>query len=198
MFFDLIVVGASWGGLDALTVLVRGLPAEFPVPVVIVQHRGPDAVSLLSDLLQQWTGRTVCEPEDKDAIQPSHVYVAPANYHLLVEEGSFSLTTEAPVRYSRPSIDVLFGSVAHAYGERAIGIVLTGANEDGSRGLQCIQEYGGYCVVQDPSTAEVATMPAAALRRVPTAVKLPLDQIASHVVDVAKNGPPSGFVRASA
>lgn len=194
----MIAVGASWGGLDALTVLVRGLPTDFAVPVVIVQHRGPDAQSLLSDLLQQWTGRKVLEPDDKEPIEPGHVYIAPANYHLLVEDGHFSLTTEAPVRYSRPSIDVMFGSAAHAYGERLIGVVLTGANEDGSRGLQCIQEYGGYPVVQDPATAEVATMPAAALRRVPQAVALPLSAIAGHVVNVARNGPPADFARASA
>lgn len=198
MFFDLIVVGASWGGLDALTVLVRGLPPDFAVPVAIVQHRGPEAQSLLSGLLQQWTGRKVLEPEDKDPIEPGHIYVAPANYHLLVEQGHFSLTTEAPVRYSRPSIDVMFGSAAHAYGERLIGVVLTGANEDGSRGLQCVHEYGGYSVVQDPATAEVATMPEAALRRVPQAARLPLSGIAGHVVDVAKNGPPAEFRRATA
>jgi two-component system chemotaxis response regulator CheB len=197
VFFDLIVVGASWGGLDALTVLVRGLPPDFQVPVVIVQHRGPDAQSFLSDLLQQWTGRKVLEPEDKDPIEPGHIYVAPANYHLLVETGHFSLTTEAPVRYSRPSIDVMFGSASHAYGRRLIGVVLTGANEDGSRGLQCVEEYGGYCVVQDPATAEVATMPEAALRRVPLAAKLPLAEIPAHLVDVARNGPPES-VRASA
>lgn len=197
MFFDLIVVGASWGGLDALTLLVRGLPPDFQVPVVIVQHRGPDAQSFLSDLLQQWTGRKVLEPEDKEPIEPGHIYIAPANYHLLVETGHFSLTTEAPVRYSRPSIDVMFGSAAHAYGRRLIGVVLTGANEDGSRGLQCVEEYGGYCVVQDPATAEVATMPEAALRRVPRAAKLPLADMAAHIVEVARNGPPES-VRVSA
>lgn len=198
MRVDVVAVGASWGGLDALTALVRGLPQDFDVPIVIVQHRGPDAASLLSSLLQQWTERTVCEPEDKDPILAGHIYVAPANYHLLVEEGHLSLTTEAPVRYSRPSIDVMFGSAAHAYGKRAIGVVLTGANEDGSRGLQCVHEYGGHCVVQDPATAEVATMPAAALRRVPQATCLPLERIPAHIADVARNGPPATAVRASA
>lgn len=198
MFIDLVVIGASWGGLDALTTLVRGLPPDFVVPAVIVQHRGPDAESFLSGLLQQWTPLTVCEPEDKEALQPGHIYVAPASYHLLVEEGHLSLTTEAPVRYSRPSIDVMFGSAAHAYGERLIGIVLTGANEDGSRGLQCIADYGGYCIVQDPGTAEVATMPAAALRRVPQAICLPLEKIAGHVVDVVRNGPPEKAVGVTA
>ncbi len=198
MFFDLIVVGASWGGLDALTSLAHGLPPDFAVPVVIVQHRGPDTDSLLAELLQEWTGRTVREAEDKEPIEPGHIYVAPGNYHLLVEEGYFSLTTEAPVRYSRPSIDVTFGSAAHTYGERVIGVVLTGANEDGSRGLQCIYEYGGYCVVQDPATAEVGTMPAAALNRVPRATKLPLADIQRHLVDVARNGQPSTFVKATA
>lgn len=198
MFFDLIVVGASWGGLDALTVLVRALPQDFAVPVVIVQHRGPDAESFLSGLLQQWTGRKVIEPEDKDPIEPGHIYVAPANYHLLVETGHFSLTTEPPVRYSRPSIDVMFGSAAHAYGEKLIGVVLTGANEDGSRGLKCVEEYGGYCVVQDPATAEVTTMPMAALKRVPGATVVPMDAIAAHIVDVAKNGPPARITRVTA
>lgn len=198
MFFDLVVVGASWGGLDALTVIVRGLSSDFPVPVVIVQHRGPDVESILSDLLQRWTDRTVCEPEDKDQILPGHIYIAPANYHLLVEQGHFSLTTEAPVRYSRPSIDVMFGAASHAFGERAIGVVLTGANEDGSRGLQCIDEFGGYSIVQDPATAEVKTMPAAALRRVPHATMLPLDRIAGHIMDVARNGRPEKTVKASA
>lgn len=198
MFYDLIVIGASWGGLDALTTIVRGLPPDFTVPIAIVQHRGPDAESFLSGLLQEWTGRQVSEPEDKEPIEEGHIYVAPANYHLLVEPGHFSLTTEAPVRYSRPSIDVMFGSAAHAYGERLIGVVLTGANEDGSRGLQCVHEYGGYSIVQDPETSEVATMPVAALRRVPRAVKLPLTGITSHLVDVAKNGPPDGFERATA
>ena len=197
MFFDLIVVGASWGGLDALTVLVRGLPDDFAVPIVVVQHRSQDAESLLAELLQQWTGRTVVETEDKQPIEQGHIYIAPANYHLLIEDDYFSLTTEAPVRYSRPSIDVMFGSAAHAFGERLIGVVLTGANEDGSRGLQCVYDYGGYCLVQDPATAEVATMPAAALTRVPRAVKRALPEIAGHLVDVARNGPPAAYVRAT-
>lgn len=198
MFYDLIVVGASWGGLDALTTIVRDIPPDFAAPVVIVQHRGSDAESFLSGLLQQWTGRRVGEPEDKEPIEAGHIYVAPASYHLLIEPGHFSLTTEAPVRHSRPSIDVMFGSAAHAYGERLIGVVLTGANEDGSRGLQCVWEYGGYSIVQDPETAEVSTMPAAALRRVPQAVKLPLSGIARHVADIVKNGPPGEFERATA
>ncbi len=198
MFFDLIVVGASWGGLDALTNLTRDLPDDFAVPVAVVQHRSPDAESYLAGLLQEWTGRTVVEAEDKQPIEQGHIYIAPANYHLLVEDDYFSLTTEAPVRYSRPSIDVMFGSAAHAFGERLIGVVLTGANEDGSRGLQCVYEYGGYCLVQDPATAEVATMPAAALNRVPRAAKRALTEIAGHLVDVARNGPPATYVRATA
>jgi len=198
MGFDLIAVGASWGGLNALTVLVRGLPPGFTVPVVVVQHRGSDAQGLLRDLLQHCTARKVVEVEDKDPIELDHIYIAPANYHLLIDDGHFSLTTEAPVRYSRPSIDVLFGSAAHVYGERLIGVVLTGANEDGSRGLQCVDEYGGYPVVEDPVTAEVAVMPAAALQRVPRAVKLPLREIAGHIVDVARKGPPARFAGATA
>lgn len=181
MAFALVIVGASWGGLDALSVFVKGLPREFETPIVIVQHLSKTGDSLLPELLQHHTSLTICEVEDKQSIRPRHIFVAPPDYHLMIDDGHFSLTLDAPVRYSRPSIDVAFQSAGDVYCERAIGVVLTGANEDGARGLRHIVNCGGRAIVQDPSTAEIATMPAAALRLVPEAVKLPLGEIAPHV-----------------
>ena len=111
----LVVVGTSWGGLDALSQLLAGLPADFPVPVAVVQHRGREAGGLLRELLQAVTRLVVLDVEDKEPMMPSHVYLAPPDYHLLVERGHFSLSVDPPVRYSRPSVDVLFNSAADVY-----------------------------------------------------------------------------------
>ena len=196
--YDLVVIGCSWGGLDALTLLIKALPSDFEVPILIVQHRGADTETRLSDLLQSDTHLTLGEAEDKEPITPGHVYIAPANYHVLIDDGHFALSTEAPVRFSRPSIDVTLASAAHAYGPKVVAAVLTGANEDGARGLQCIVEYGGHAIVQDPATAEMGTMPAAALRRVPQAVKLPLTAMAAYLGDLARGAVPPARRRASA
>lgn len=175
--YDIIVVGTSWGGLAALRTIVAGLPATFDVPIAIVQHRHRDSDAMLARFLQEHTRLRVCEIEDKQVIEPGRVFIAPANYHLLVEERHFSLSTEAPVRYSRPSIDVAMTSAADSYGHRAVGVVLTGANADGAEGLRRIADSGGMAVVQDPASAEVNTMPLAALRWVPTARVFPLERI---------------------
>lgn len=175
--YQVIVVGTSWGGLVALKTLVTGLPRGFDIPLAIVQHRHRDSDSLLARFLQDHTELDVNEIEDKQPIETGRVFIAPANYHVLVERGHFSLSLEAPVRYSRPSIDVAMISAAHAYGHRAVGVVLTGANADGSEGLRRIARGGGMAVIQDPTTAEVPTMPLAAMRAVPTARILPLDRL---------------------
>jgi two-component system chemotaxis response regulator CheB len=178
--YEIAVVGTSWGGLTALHALIAGLPEGFALPLVIVQHRHKQSDSVLATLLQDRSPQSlaVFEVEDKMPIAPGSAYVAPADYHLLVEQGYFSLSTEAPVRFSRPSIDVTFVSAADSYGERAVGIVLTGANTDGSRGLERIFDRGGLAFVQDPRTAESATMPEAAIRCVPEARVLTIAQIA--------------------
>jgi len=176
--YEIVVIGTSWGGLLALKELVRGLPASFGLPVVVVQHRHRQSDNLLSILLQDQTSLPVCEIEDKAPITPGHVHVAPADYHVLIEDGYFSLTTEAPVAYSRPSIDVTFESVADQYGARAVGVVLTGANADGSRGLKRIADRGGLAIVQMPQTAESPAMPTAAVRTVPQARVLTIEDIA--------------------
>ena len=189
--YEIVVIGTSWGGLNALSRVVAGLPATFALPLVVVQHRSRDVVGFLAELLQSHTSLSVVEVDDKHPIAAGHVYVAPANYHLLIEQGFFSLTTDAPVRYSRPSIDVTFVSAADAYGRRTVGVVLTGANEDGALGLKRIADRGGYAIVQDPETAEGAAMPRAALRTVPKARVVPLDRIASHLIAIAPPRPPA-------
>ena len=181
----IVVIGASWGGLQALSTLLDGIPRTYDLPTVVVQHRGKDVESLLAILLQEHTRLAVCEVEDKQPIEHGYVYIAPPDYHLLIEGKHFSLTTDAPVRFSRPSIDVTFVSAADACGARAVGVVLTGANEDGAAGLRRIVDRGGRAIVQDPATAEVRTMPAASLRAVPEAELLPLERIGARLGDLA-------------
>ena len=176
--YELIAIGASWGGLQALSTVLVGLHPDVDAAIVVAQHRGPaSSRGVLEQLLQRHGGRPVSEPHDKEPIEARHVYVAPADYHLLVEQRHFALSTDGRVNYSRPSIDVLFESVAEAYRERAIGIVLTGANEDGAAGLAAIKERGGVAVVQDPETAERRTMPDAALAATGADAVLPLAEI---------------------
>ncbi|MGH7619327.1 MAG: chemotaxis protein CheB [Gemmatimonadaceae bacterium] len=184
MAYDIVVVGTSWGGLSALRELIAGLPRDFALPLVVVQHRHKHSGHLLPALLQDSTPLRVCEAEDKAPITGGAVHVAPADYHLLVEEGFFSLTMDEPVAFSRPSIDVTFTSAADVYGDRAIGVVLTGANADGSRGLRRIADRGGLALVQLPRTAESPAMPAAALRVVPEARALTLHELSDTLASL--------------
>jgi two-component system chemotaxis response regulator CheB len=183
---SIVVVGASWGGLAALTCLIGSLPADFEVPVIIVQHRSRNADNLLAGLLQDATPLKVIDAEDKEPLLPRSVYIAPANYHMLVEHGHLSLTTDPLVRFSRPSIDVTFLSAADTYPRSTIGVILTGANDDGARGLRHIVDRGGRAIVQDPATAESPVMPNAAQRAVPEASVVPLPDIAEHLVKMIR------------
>jgi two-component system chemotaxis response regulator CheB len=185
MLYSVVAIGTSWGGLSALTKLLGALPADFGIPIVLVQHRSKDSERLLVQLLQDATAMRVCEIEDKDPLTPGTVHVAPANYHVLIEGGYASLTIEEPVRFSRPSIDVTFTSAADTYRSKAIGVVLTGANEDGARGLAHIVKRGGRALVQDPKTAEIPIMPAAAIRAVPTGEILPLEALAPRLIELS-------------
>lgn len=184
----LIMIGASWGGLHALSALVNSLPKGFCVPIAIVQHRRRDAGTLLGQLLQDQSELVVTEVEDKEPIAEGHVYIAPADYHLLVDRDHFTLSLEEPVRFSRPSIDVAFTSAADTCGRGVLGVVLTGANEDGAHGLQTIVARGGRAIVQDPEDAEVGVMPAAALRAVPSAEVLPLKDIGPRLGELCGIG----------
>jgi two-component system chemotaxis response regulator CheB len=175
--YRIAIVGTSWGGLGALRTLVAALPGACMLPIAIVQHRYRDSDALLARFLQDFTTLRVCEVEDKQPIEAGRVFIAPANYHTLVERGHFSLSTEAPVRYSRPSIDAAMTSAADAYAHRTVGVVLTGANADGAEGLRRIASSGGMAVVQDPASAEARLMPGAALRAVPTARVFAIERI---------------------
>ncbi len=163
MSYEIIVIGTSLGGFQALRIILKELPKDFLLPIVIVQHRDKNSSEPLSVYLQNYCDLEVIEVCDKDEILPGHVYVAPANYHLLIDKGFFSLSTDGPVCYSRPSIDVMFESAAFAYRNKAIGIILTGANLDGTKGLKEIKKYGGFTVAQDPKTAECSVMPESAI-----------------------------------
>jgi two-component system, chemotaxis family, protein-glutamate methylesterase/glutaminase len=190
---ELVTVGASAGGLEALRAIMKGLPADFRMSVVIVQHRAKDSHALCG-LLQDCAKLRVFEVDDKQAIEGGCVYLAPPDYHLFIEPGYFSLSTDAPVVFSRPSIDVMFDSAAEAYGPRVVGVVLTGANQDGAKGLKRIVDAGGRAVVQDPETADVRVMPEAAIRTVKEACVLPLGEIAPYLVrlQIERHSPCAG------
>jgi len=179
---DLVVIGASWGGLNALRAVLEPLPADFPAAIVVVQHRGDDE-SLLSELLGRTCALEVREADDKDELRAGTVLVAPHGYHALVEGDAVSLSVDEPVRFSRPSIDVLFQSAAER-GGRVVGVVLTGANSDGAAGLAAIRRRGGIAVVQDPDDAERQEMPRAALAAVPDAQVRRLADIGPELVRI--------------
>jgi len=186
------VIGASWGGLHAVTTLLERLPPgiEREAAFVVAQHRSPEsAPGALESLLQARTPLPVLEAGDKDPIVPGRLYVAPPDYHLLVEAGSFALSVDERVQFARPSIDVLFESAAVAYRERVVGIVLTGANADGAAGLAAIKERGGVAIVQDPGTAERRTMPDAAIAATVADAVLPLDDIGPFLHGLALGVP---------
>jgi two-component system chemotaxis response regulator CheB len=163
--YEAIVIGTSAGGLYALTALLQSLPAGFPVPIIVVQHRAKDQNHLLEEVLQSKTGIKIKQADEKEPIMAGYVYIAPPDYHLLIEaDRTFSLTADEQVRYSRPSIDVLFESAAPVFGKGLIGIILTGANDDGTAGSRTIKKYGGITIAQDPAEAAYPFMPNAAIK----------------------------------
>ncbi|MBU1262567.1 chemotaxis protein CheB [bacterium] len=215
MAFKIIVIGASKGGLQALKTVLSALPAEFPLPVVVSQHREKEADESLSQLLQKVSALTVVEAEDKQPILPGQIYLAPGNYHLLIEADSrqsavsskqeksplppascllptshchFALSTAEPVEYSRPSIDMLFESAAEVYGEGVIAVILTGMNKDGAQGLAAVKQAGGMAIVQDPRTAEASSMPKAAIAATVVDKILPLEEIGHFLAKIVGGG----------
>lgn len=182
---EAVVIGASAGALEALSVLLPALPAAFNLPVIVVVHLPPDRRSMLAELLQQRCRILVCEAEDKEAISRGTAYLAPPDYHLLIElDKSFALSSDEPVHFSRPSIDVLFESAADAYGSALIAIVLTGANADGAKGMGAVAAAGGTAIVQNPESAFAAAMPESALELAPNARVMTLDEIAAYLLVV--------------
>ena len=182
MTYDIVCIGASWGGLRAVRQLLGDIPEAVDQPIVIAQHRHRDGrEGGLPEVMAQYTRRTVTDAEDKQPIERNHIYFAPADYHLLVERGSFALSLEGRVHYARPSIDVLFESAADAYGPGVIGVILTGSNEDGATGLARIKERGGVALVQEPTEAERPAMPEAAIAATVADAVLPLDEIGKFI-----------------
>jgi len=162
--YDAIVIGTSAGGLYALIALLQNLPPAYPIPIIIVQHRAKDQKDLLEEVLQSKTKIKVKQADEKEVINAGCVYIAPPDYHLLIErDKTFSLSSDELVHYSRPSIDVLFESAALVYGKRLVGIVLTGANNDGAEGVKAINRFGGFVIAQHPADADYPLMPKAAI-----------------------------------
>ena len=186
-----IVAGGSAGAIEALASILPALPADFPIPIAIALHVHPSKPSHLAQVLSMRCALPVKEAEDMEPLAPSTVYVAPPNYHLLLEaQGYFSLSVDDPVLFSRPAIDVLFESAADAFGRALVGLLLTGASEDGARGLARIQRAGGLTLVQAPSTAAVRIMPEAALRLSAPDHVLPLNEIGPFLARLDRRASP--------
>jgi two-component system, chemotaxis family, protein-glutamate methylesterase/glutaminase len=180
-----IVVGASAGAVDALSAILPALPRGYPIPVIVVVHLPAGRPSAMTDLFRAKCEVEVREVEDKEPLLAGVIYFAPPDYHVLLESDQrLSLSVEDPVNFSRPSVDVLFESAADAYGPDVIGIILTGANGDGARGLRAIQAAGGTVIVQKPELAHAPEMPVAALAACPGAIVLGLDRIAACLNEV--------------
>jgi two-component system chemotaxis response regulator CheB len=181
--FDVVVMAASLGGIAALSQVLSALPADFPAAILIVQHLSPTAPSHLVELLDSRTALSVHWAEDRNALRPGVVYLAPPNHHVLLSNsGLITLSQSEPVQFARPSANVLFESAALQYGERIIGVVLTGLGRDGARGVQAIKEHGGRILAQDQSTSKAYSMPQAALRTGAVDFVLPLSMIARALI----------------
>jgi two-component system chemotaxis response regulator CheB len=182
--FELIVIGCSLGGMEALGKIFSALTNDFCVPIVVVQHRHKESNEGLPEHFRRSTHLCVVDADDRQPIEQGCIYLAPANYHLLVEHGTFTLSVDAPVGYSRPSIDVLFESAADAYRDKLIGVVLTGANADGARGVRQVKRRGGFVIAQEPATAEAPAMPQAAIETGFVDRILPLERIGPFLVEL--------------
>ncbi|MBX3041701.1 MAG: chemotaxis protein CheB [Bdellovibrionaceae bacterium] len=186
----MIALGASAGGVGAINQLLDLLPDSFRIPVVVVQHLPASATVDVNLIFGRRTKNRVAEATDKLPVESGHIYFAPPAYHLLVEsDGTLALSQDDPVKFSRPSIDVFFESAARAYGKNLAGIILTGANNDGAQGMKAIQQSGGLTIVQDPKSAEVATMPEETLKVIRPDHVLDLPAIAKLMADLSEGGP---------
>lgn len=180
--YELIVIGTSAGGLHALTSILSELPKNYPIPILIVQHRMASNTSMLEDVLQSKCRLKIKQADEKLVIEHGVAYIAPADYHMLVEQnGTISLSCDEKVCYSRPSVDVLFESASFAYREKLLGIILTGANADGSMGVRSIRYHGGSTIVQEPSEAPYSMMPQSAIDIHCVDLVMPLQEIALYL-----------------
>lgn len=188
MKFEAVAIGASAGGLNAFKIILPKLKEDFPMPVFIVQHISPQSDNYITIHLNSLSKIKVKEAEEKEKVKNATAYFSPPNFHMLIEEDkSISFSIENKVNYARPSIDIMFETAAYAYTNKLIGIILTGANNDGAAGLKKIQEMGGYTLVQDPMNAEVETMPQSALKIMKPDKILKLEEIADFLNKINKN-----------
>ena len=184
--YELVIIGGSSGGIEALLKMIPELSPGFRIPIVIIMHQSRSSRSSLAEVLQSRTKLIVREPEDKEKILPGHIYVSPPDYHLLIEEDrTFSYSFSELVNYSRPSIDVLFECAADVYRERLVGILITGSNHDGAAGMKRIKDMGGLTIVEDPATADSPTMPQAALKLSKIDLVLPIKETAKKLNSLA-------------
>jgi two-component system, chemotaxis family, protein-glutamate methylesterase/glutaminase len=182
----MIVLGGSLGGMQSAQSIVQALPADFALPIVVALHRPPDDEDFLTPLLQRGCALRVSEVVDKEPLEAGRVYVAPPDYHVLIETDCLSLSVDERVNYARPSIDVLFESAALVYGARAIGVILSGAGVDGARGAAAIHESGGTVLIESPATALRPDLPAAAIAAAAASMTLPLPQLATALRELAR------------
>ncbi|MCV6638028.1 chemotaxis protein CheB [Candidatus Albibeggiatoa sp. nov. NOAA] len=183
--YQAVVIGSSAGGIQALTAVLSPLPKDFPLPIIIVQHLHPHSNSYLARILEHHSQLRVKQADEKEPILNGWVYVAPPAYHLLIEEDrTFSLSIDQPVKFARPSVDVLFETATYAYRENLIGIILTGANNDGCDGAKRIKDMGGYMIVQDPKTAVAASMPESAIQHAEIDKVVPLYNIGEYLLQL--------------
>jgi two-component system chemotaxis response regulator CheB len=181
----LVVIGGSWGGIQASLSVLEALPAEYPLPILLVLHRQRNQPSELHQLFDKKLAIRALEAEEKQRLKAGHLYIAPANYHVLLENDlSLALDSSEAENFSRPAIDVTFSSAARVLGEQVLGILLSGASEDGSRGLQEIAEKGGMVIVQDPHEAQAETMPRSAIRLLPDSRIFTLSQIQAFLLSL--------------
>lgn len=182
---DIIVIGGSFGGVEALKVLVSGLPKGFQASVFLVQHRTSDAPHLLPEILMRSGPLPASFPADFEPIERGHIYVAPPDYHMMLERGLVRLIRGPKENSVRPAIDALFRSAAYAYGPRVVGVVLTGLLKDGTAGLWAVKDHGGTAIVQDPKEAIAPSMPQSALQNVTVDYSLPVSEIAPLLAQLA-------------
>jgi two-component system chemotaxis response regulator CheB len=182
-----IVIGASYGGLHALSLLLSGMPRSYSIPIIIVQHRSKDERDLLETVLQQKCEIKIKQADEKEEILGECVYMAPPNYHLMIEpDRTFSLSIDPSIRFSRPSIDVLFESAAEVYTDKLVGIILTGSNADGANGIRRIHQLGGCTIAQDPGEANAPSMPLASIRTGAVKQVLTLKEILAFLNQIGK------------
>jgi two-component system chemotaxis response regulator CheB len=185
MHYEAIVIGVSSGGMNVLKIISSALPIDFKIPIIIVQHVGAHSENQWIQLLNEKSNLHIKEADEKEKIEKGTIYIAPPNYHLLIEKDkTFSITIDERVNFARPSIDVLFESAAEAYRNKLIGIVLTGSNNDGTVGITRIKECGGLAIIQDPKTAESPYMPQSAIDTIEADYILSIENIVALLIEL--------------